>query len=114
MACAVTREVLSDCVSVCVGWGGVRVGPPPLPVSVTSLLCAYPSPFLPGSPSGDASLQNALDLSVSLLRAVPPYGHREVLLLFAALATCDPGNVLDSVRAAKEQHIRGGGTKGRG
>ncbi|GLC63541.1 hypothetical protein PLESTF_000047400 [Pleodorina starrii] len=45
-------------------------------------------------------------MSVSLLRSLPPYGHREVLLVFAALATCDPGNVMDSLRAAKEQHIR--------
>ncbi|GLC44389.1 hypothetical protein PLESTM_001591800 [Pleodorina starrii] len=59
-----------------------------------------------GAPAGDASLQNALDMSVSLLRSLPPYGHREVLLVFAALATCDPGNVMDSLRAAKEQHIR--------
>ena len=40
---------------------------------------------------GDASLQNALDLSVSTMRGIPPYGHREVLMLYAALSTCDPG-----------------------
>ena len=27
---------------------------------------------------GDASLQNGLDLAVSALKSVPPYGHREV------------------------------------
>ncbi|KXZ56829.1 hypothetical protein GPECTOR_1g748 [Gonium pectorale] len=59
-----------------------------------------------GAAAGDASLQNALDLSVSLLRSLPPYGHREVLMLFAALSSCDPGNILDSVRACKENHIR--------
>ncbi|PNH05866.1 General transcription factor IIH subunit 2, partial [Tetrabaena socialis] len=57
-------------------------------------------------PAGDASLQNALDLSVSLLRSLPPYGHREVLVLFAALATCDPGSVLDSMKACKDNNIR--------
>ncbi|KAG2442629.1 hypothetical protein HXX76_002714 [Chlamydomonas incerta] len=59
-----------------------------------------------GAPAGDASLQNALDLGVSLLRQLPPYGHRELLLLFAALASCDPGNVMDAVKACKDNHIR--------
>ena len=59
-----------------------------------------------GAASGDASLQNALDLGVTMLRTVPPYGHRELLLMFAALSTCDPGNIQDSIRACKEQHIR--------
>ncbi|KAG2499971.1 hypothetical protein HYH03_002256 [Edaphochlamys debaryana] len=59
-----------------------------------------------GAPSGDASLQNALDLTVSMLRSLPPYGHREALFVFAALATCDPGNVLESAKAAKDAHIR--------
>jgi hypothetical protein len=40
---------------------------------------------------GDASLQNGLDLAVATLRSIPPYGHREVLMLYAALSTCDPG-----------------------
>lgn len=30
---------------------------------------------------GDASLQNGLDLAVSSLKSVPPYGHREVCVL---------------------------------
>eukprot|EP00887_Chlorella_sp_A99_P003194 scaffold9.g3194.t1 len=68
---------------------------------------------------GDASLQNALDLTVASLRTIPPYGHREVLILFAALSTCDPGtlrlpreaparprSIMDSVKAAKEQRVR--------
>ncbi|KAL3163240.1 hypothetical protein ABBQ32_009640 [Trebouxia sp. C0010 RCD-2024] len=55
---------------------------------------------------GDASLQNGLDLAVSSLKSVPPYGHREVLILFAGLSTCDPGNILDSIKAAKQQRVR--------
>lgn len=43
---------------------------------------------------------------MSLLKQLPPYGHRELLLLFAALASCDPGNVLDSVKACKDNNIR--------
>ena len=30
---------------------------------------------------GDASLQNAMNLAIESLRSIPPYGHREVLLL---------------------------------
>ena len=30
----------------------------------------------------------------------------QVLILFAALSTCDPGNVLDAVKAAKERNVR--------
>ncbi|KAL6762870.1 Ssl1-like-domain-containing protein [Haematococcus lacustris] len=55
---------------------------------------------------GAASLQNALDMSVASLRNIPPYGHREVLILFAALSTCDPGSIFDSIKAAKEAKVR--------
>ena len=34
--------------------------------------------------SGDASLQNGLDMSIGALKAIPPYGHRE------ASPCCDP------------------------
>lgn len=57
-------------------------------------------------PGGDASLQNALDLAVEMLKPVPPYGHREVLLLFAALSTCDPGDVYASMHKATDAKIR--------
>ena len=30
----------------------------------------------------------------------------QVLILFAALSTCDPGNVMDAVKAAKERNVR--------
>lgn len=55
---------------------------------------------------GDASLQNAVDTCVDCLRSIPPYGHREVLVVLAALSTCDPGNILESVKAAKAAKVR--------
>ncbi len=55
---------------------------------------------------GAASLQNGLDLAVESLRRIPPYGHREVLVLLAALSSCDPGNILDSIKAAKSNKVR--------
>ena len=30
----------------------------------------------------------------------------QVLILFAALSTCDPGNILETIRAAKQQRVR--------
>lgn len=30
----------------------------------------------------------------------------QVLIVFAALSTCDPGNVLDAVKAAKQHRVR--------
>jgi transcription initiation factor TFIIH subunit 2 len=56
--------------------------------------------------AGDASLQNGLDLAVSSLASIPPYGHREVLVLLAALSTCDPGDIADSARGAAAAKVR--------
>ncbi|GAX86211.1 hypothetical protein CEUSTIGMA_g13625.t1, partial [Chlamydomonas eustigma] len=56
--------------------------------------------------SGDASLQNALDLSLMNLKSIPPYGHREVLVLFSSLTSCDPRNILASIQECKDERIR--------
>ena len=56
--------------------------------------------------SGAASLQNGLDLAIESLKHIPPYGYRETLILLAALSTCDPGNILDSIKAAKAAKVR--------
>lgn len=55
---------------------------------------------------GDASLQNALDVAVDALKSIPPYGHREVLFMLAALSTCDPGDIAASIKAAKQHRVR--------
>ncbi|KAI7839973.1 hypothetical protein COHA_006294 [Chlorella ohadii] len=55
---------------------------------------------------GDASLQNALDLAVGSLSSIPPYGHREVIIMLAALSTCDPGDINTAIKAAKQQRVR--------
>ncbi|KAJ0083275.1 general transcription factor IIH subunit 2 isoform X1 [Pistacia vera] len=56
--------------------------------------------------SGDASLQNALDLTQALLNQIPSYGHREVLILYSALSTCDPGNIMETIQQCKKSKIR--------
>ena len=55
---------------------------------------------------GDASLQNALELSRSFLAQIPSYGHREVLIIFSALNTCDPGDIMETLKKCKDAKIR--------
>ncbi|XP_058082146.1 general transcription factor IIH subunit 2 [Magnolia sinica] len=56
--------------------------------------------------SGDSSLQNALDLVHGYLSKIPSYGHREVLILYSALSTCDPGDVMETIQNCKKAKIR--------
>ena len=55
---------------------------------------------------GDASLQNGLELCQEMMGGVPPYAHKEVICLMAALSIVDPGRVEDSIQACKAAHIR--------
>ena len=41
---------------------------------------------------GAASLQNTLTLSITILKQIPDYGHRELLIVYSSLSTCDPGD----------------------
>ncbi|BFG34368.1 hypothetical protein CerSpe_206430 [Prunus speciosa] len=56
--------------------------------------------------SGDSSLQNALDLVHGYLEQIPSYGHREVLILYSALSTCDPGDIMETIQKCKKSKIR--------
>ncbi|KAG0582307.1 hypothetical protein M758_3G047500 [Ceratodon purpureus] len=56
--------------------------------------------------AGDASIQNALDLARGYLTQIPSYGHREIMLVFSALSTIDPGDILEAVQKCKEANIR--------
>ncbi|KAL6199978.1 hypothetical protein ACLB2K_029760 [Fragaria x ananassa] len=56
--------------------------------------------------SGDASLQNALDLVQGYLNQIPSYGHREVLIMYSALSTCDPGDIMETIQKCKKSKIR--------
>ncbi|KAI7730678.1 hypothetical protein M8C21_023042 [Ambrosia artemisiifolia] len=56
--------------------------------------------------SGEASLQNALELVHEQLDQIPSYGHREVIILYSALSTCDPGDVMETIQKCKKSKIR--------
>lgn len=56
--------------------------------------------------SGDSSLQNALDVVHGYISQVPSYGHREVLILYSALNTCDPSDIKETIKLCKKAKIR--------
>ncbi|KAI0215659.1 General transcription factor IIH subunit 2 [Lamellibrachia satsuma] len=55
---------------------------------------------------GEPSLQNSLQLAAQSLRHVPSHTSREILVLYGSLTTCDPGNILDTIKTLKESNIR--------
>jgi transcription initiation factor TFIIH subunit 2 len=55
---------------------------------------------------GEFSLQNCLIVASSVLRQVPDYGSREILLVVGSLSTCDPGNVFETIDEMKSHRIR--------
>ncbi len=56
---------------------------------------------------GQFSLKSSLDYVKALLKDVPQYGSREVLLISGALSTCDGGGELvTSLQEVKEAAIR--------
>jgi transcription initiation factor TFIIH subunit 2 len=57
-------------------------------------------------PAGDASLQNALDMACSLLRDIPEYGFREVMVVYGSLASRDPGDIFATMQKLRKHHIR--------
>ncbi|XP_002977382.2 general transcription factor IIH subunit 2 [Selaginella moellendorffii] len=55
---------------------------------------------------GEASLQNGLELAHTYVQHIPSYGHREVVIVFSALSTCDPGNILETVKKCKAARMK--------
>ena len=55
---------------------------------------------------GKASLQNTLALAMTTLQHIPNYGHRELLIVYSSLSTCDPGDIYLTVKEARLQKVR--------
>lgn len=47
---------------------------------------------------GEPSLQNTLELAGRILRPLPGHASRELLVLFASLTTCDPGDIVPTIQ----------------
>lgn len=55
---------------------------------------------------GLASLQNTLLLAMATLQHTPSYGCRELLVVYSALSSCDPGDVWQAVEDARRLRVR--------
>jgi transcription initiation factor TFIIH subunit 2 len=56
-------------------------------------------------PEGDPSLQNALEMSRGLLLHVASHCTREILIIFGALFTSDPGNIHHTIKSLVKEKI---------
>ncbi|RDA83912.1 hypothetical protein CP532_3665 [Ophiocordyceps camponoti-leonardi (nom. inval.)] len=57
-------------------------------------------------PQGSPSLQNALEMCRGLLYHAPAHGTREVLVVYGALTSVDPGNIHDTIERLVGDRIR--------
>ncbi|KAI3327655.1 TFIIH basal transcription factor complex, subunit SSL1 [Xylariaceae sp. AK1471] len=57
-------------------------------------------------PQGDPSLQNALEMCRGALFHTPTHGTREVLIIYGALMTRDPGDIRDTLQSLIIDRIR--------
>lgn len=55
---------------------------------------------------GEPSLQNALEMAALHLKNIPAHASREVIVIYGALTSCDPGDVLDTAATLKELSVR--------
>lgn len=57
-------------------------------------------------PKGNPSLQNALEMARAALFHTPTHGTREVVIIFGALLTSDPGDIHATIRALARDRVR--------
>ncbi|RVD80666.1 uncharacterized protein DFL_008560 [Arthrobotrys flagrans] len=57
-------------------------------------------------PKGASSLQNALEMGRAELYHTPTHGTREILLIFGALSSSDPGDIHDTINSLVEDRIQ--------
>lgn len=55
---------------------------------------------------GLASLKNSLLFAMTTLKHIPNYGHRELLIVYNSLSTCDHGDILETLEEAKKMKLR--------
>lgn len=65
-----------------------------------------PRSGLPREPKGSPSLQNALDMARGSLYHTPKHGTREVVLIFGALRSLDPGDINKTIRECVKDRLR--------
>lgn len=58
-----------------------------------------------GGAVGPVSLQNGLEMSLSVIADLPQYTTREILVIFGSTRTLDPGNILATLEKLKSNNI---------
>jgi len=57
-------------------------------------------------PTGEPSLQNAIEMARNTMSHLPTHSSREILIIFGSLTTCDPGNIHETLDACVKNKIR--------
>ncbi|KAI0738405.1 TFIIH basal transcription factor complex subunit SSL1 [Daedaleopsis nitida] len=57
-------------------------------------------------PTGEPSLQNAIEMARSSMSHLPTHSSREILVIYGSLTTCDPGNIHDTLDDCIKDRIR--------
>jgi transcription initiation factor TFIIH subunit 2 len=66
----------------------------------------HPRQGIPKEPKGNPSLQNALEMARGILYHTPKHGTREVIIVFGALLTLDPGDIYTTIRSCVKDRLR--------
>ncbi|KAG7098597.1 hypothetical protein E1B28_000522 [Marasmius oreades] len=57
-------------------------------------------------PSGDTSLQNAVEMARNSMNHLPTHSSREIVIIFGSLTTVDPGNIHETLEECIKSKIR--------
>lgn len=57
-------------------------------------------------PSGEPSLQNALEMARATLAHLPPHGSKETLVIMGSLTTCDPEDIHKTIEKLEKDRMR--------
>ncbi|KAJ7593721.1 Ssl1-like-domain-containing protein [Mycena floridula] len=57
-------------------------------------------------PTGEPSLQNAIEMARNSMSHLPVHSSREILIIFGSLTTCDPGNIHETLDQCVLNKIR--------
>ncbi|EIW83165.1 Ssl1-domain-containing protein [Coniophora puteana RWD-64-598 SS2] len=57
-------------------------------------------------PTGEPSLQNAIEMARNGMSHLPTHSSREILIVIGSLTTCDPGNIHDTLDSCVKNKIR--------
>ncbi|KAI0268673.1 Ssl1-like-domain-containing protein, partial [Gloeopeniophorella convolvens] len=57
-------------------------------------------------PSGEPSLQNAIEMARSSMSHLPTHSSREIVIIFGSLTTVDPGNIYETLSSCVKDRIR--------